>query len=142
MILLKIDWKLTLGVASPLIIWMLLLMIVFWKLVKRYPLGKWSQTDPNPYSTETLGMPRGTIRAVLTLTILAVVMLLQLYAINNMESMEKISTMLNAFELVLAFYFGSKVMHHLASVDKNKTKAVAEAEKATGSDFDDPEANG
>ncbi len=142
MILLKIDWKLTIGVAIPLVIWMVLLIIVFWKMVQKYPLGKWSKADPNPYDGETLSMPRGTIRGVLTLTILASVILLQLYAINNMDSMEKITPMLNAFELIIAFYFGSKVMHHLASVDRSKTQAVAEAQKNSQDEFEDQEAIG
>ena len=29
--------------------------------------------------------------------------------------------------MMIAFYFGAKVMHHVTSVDKSKTKALAEA---------------
>jgi|GEM_PF-2250093 len=136
-----LDWKLILGVALPLAVWMLFLMIVFWKIIKGYTLNNWSQEEPNPFQKETLALPRGTIRGVLTLTILATVILLQIYAVNNMESMDKISAIINAFELMLAFYFGSKVMHHLTAADKNKTKAVAGAQKKE-EEFNDPDAIG
>ena len=32
-----------------------------------------------------------------------------------------------AFQMMVAFYFGAKVMHHINAVDKSKTKSLAEA---------------
>ena len=138
----SIDWKLFLGVALPLIAWLLLLVIVLWKILKKYTLNKeWSRTNPNPYKGETLAMPRGAIRGMLTLTILLAAILFQIYAIHNTD-LEKIQPIMGAFELVMAFYFGSKVMHHLASADRSKTQAVANASAKPVSDFNDPEAAG
>jgi hypothetical protein len=36
-----------------------------------------------------------------------------------------------AFQMMVAFYFGAKVMHHINSVDKSKTKTLAEAATQT-----------
>ena len=64
---------------------------------------------------------------------------------------------LTAFKMMIAFYFGAKVMHHVTSTDRAKVEikaqqSIAEATKAThsgaesetssseGSDFEDPDA--
>ncbi len=141
--LLKTDYKLLLGVGIPLFGWLVIAIILIIIIAKKYPLNnKWTRDNPNPYQTETMAMPRGMVRGILTLTILITAILLQLYAINNMDSLDKISVMMSAFELMLAFYFGSKVMHHFAATDKRKTQAVAKAQSISHDEFEDPEAIG
>jgi H+/gluconate symporter-like permease len=139
----EIDYHLLIGVGLPLFIWLIIAVILLIIVAKKYTLNdKWTPENPNPYQTETMGMPRGMIRGILSLTLLIATVLLQLYAINNLESLDKISIMTGAFELMLAFYFGSKVMHHFAATDKRKTQAVANARSVQKNDFEDPEAIG
>jgi hypothetical protein len=40
-------------------------------------------------------------------------------------------SLINAFQVMLAFYFGSKVMHHVTSADRTKTVSKASAEVET-----------
>ncbi|MCB0806233.1 MAG: hypothetical protein KDC05_10575 [Bacteroidales bacterium] len=118
----------------------IVLLILF---LKKYTFGNWTPDNPNPYHGETLGMPRGFFRSVLTLSLLFVVVLLQIgYIRFDIEEIQ-VKDMMTAFQMMLAFYFGSKVMHHLASTDKIKTKAIAEnikvsseAETAQKADFE------
>jgi hypothetical protein len=37
----------------------------------------------------------------------------------------KMKDLMTVFQMMLAFYFGSKIMHHLASTDMKKTEAIA-----------------
>ena len=59
-----------------------------------------------------------------------------------LESETKIKSFMTAFEVMLGFYFGSKVVHHLASTDRKKVQAVADAKSASGDEFLDPDAAG
>lgn len=140
---LDLDVSLILAVGIPTFVWLIVVVLYLWVLTKKFLLG--DSGSNNPYKTETMGLPRGTIRGVLTLTLLFVVIVLQLYLIKH-GTIEKVNTLMSAFELMLAFYFGSKVMHHLAATDKYKTEAVATANKVSNkvvdADFDDPEAQG
>jgi uncharacterized membrane protein len=129
-------------VYVPLIIWIVLIVLFLWILVSRFPLRSVSG-HANPYETETMAIPRGVIRGILALSVLVAVILFQVYALRFLESSEEISAFINAFQVVLGFYFGAKVVHHLASADKNKVKAVARSRSETsGSDFNDPSAVG
>jgi H+/gluconate symporter-like permease len=130
------------GVYIPLMIWFIVMLIFLAILIKKFPLRKWEKGEDNPYKTETMGIPRGTIRGIISITLLIGAVLLQIYALMYLENDEKISGFMNAFEIMLAFYFGSKVLHHVASVDKNKTKAIADAAKENKDNFDDVEAKG
>lgn len=138
------DIWLVIGVFVPMILWLIIAIIFVWRLMRKYPLGTWGKDEENPYKTETMGLPRGLIRGVLTISLLVGAIVLQIYAIRFLESGEKISPFMGAFEIMLAFYFGSKVVHHLGSVDKNKARAKAEAEvqKYQDNDFNDPDAIG
>lgn len=138
------DRALLLTVFLPMMIWLILMLAFIWLLAKRFPLGSFDTPGygENPYKTETMGLPRGLIRGMLTLTILIGTILFQIYALRFLESAEKITPFMTAFEIMLGFYFGSKVVHHLASVDKNKVKAAAKASVEGGNEFSDAEASG
>lgn len=137
--------KITLGsIYFILISWMIIMLFLVAFLLYKYPLNKdiINGKIENPYKGETLGLPRGLIRGILTLTILLAAVLLQVYILSNNTSVERISPFMTAFEIMLGFYFGSKVVHHLASSDKQKVQTVAKSSGEKTNDFDDPNAKG
>lgn len=127
-------------VALLFIVWFILMGALFIVLLRRYPLG--NQWRSNPFEKETFGLPRGTLRGILTLSLLFSAVVFQIYALIYLEDDAKIAHFMTAFELMLAFYFGSKVMHHLSSTDKYKTREIASAVGTKKDDFYDPNAVG
>ena len=104
--------------------WLLVMTVVFVRLLGRYTFGKWTVDNPNPYAKETFAMPRGVLRGMLTLSLLYAVVLFEVANIASTESTgfeKKIDQLLVAFQMMIAFYFGSKVMHHVASADRDKS---------------------
>jgi hypothetical protein len=117
----------------PVIIWTIGIVILMFFLIKKYTFGKnWTKDNPNPYHGETFAMPRGVMRGILTLSLLFIVMLMEVVNLLPTEIIgekiwgleDKIAGLMTAFQMMLAFYFGSKVMHHLTSVDLKKSKEV------------------
>lgn len=123
-----IDSWVYITVSVTVLLWVIGIAVVFYKLLRKYTFGKWTKANPNPYETETFGMPRGTFRGILTLSLLFIVMLLEVVnlAMTGLET--KIDQLLVAFQMMLAFYFGSKVMHHVTSADRTKTIAEVTGE--------------
>lgn len=135
--------------------WLVAISIYLSRLLKNYTLKDWGDKE-NPYKFETLGLPRGTLRGVLTLTLLIVVVILVCTSMLVKPMRGCFDSLIDAFQVMLAFYFGSKVMHHVTSSDKKKaenknqakteqakvsadaTKACCEEEKY----FNDPESIG
>lgn len=126
------------------ILWIVLVISFMIFLMRRYTFGKhWTVENPNPYQDETLGIPRGVLRSVLTLSILFVVMLLE---VNNLsfdpkdlaigEKMfipeDRFEKLMISFQMVIAFYFGSKVMHHVTQAERKvaEKKAQTSVEEA------------
>ena len=107
--------------------WLLVMTLVFVGLLGKYTFGKWTVDNPNPYAKETFAMPRGVFRGMLTLSLLYIVMLLEVVSLvtNGLEL--RIEQLLVAFQMMLAFYFGSKVMHHVTKADERKTTAFAKS---------------
>ena len=67
----------------------------------------------NPYQDETLGLPPGTVRSTiaLTLTIGALVMLyISFYAPEGINFSSRFEYYITAFEMMIAFYFGSRAI--------------------------------
>ncbi len=87
---------------------------------------------PNPYRSETLGLPNGTLRGVLTLSLLVVVIIMICMSMVVKSLQGTYDHLLSAFEVMLAFYFGSKIMSQVAEKEKEKVveKSQADAEKA------------
>lgn len=104
----------------PIMIWLALVVIVFGALMYKYPFGNWTKENPNPYARETLGLPRGIFRAILTLSLLFAVIILELAFVKLGRPESWMSEFMVAFQMMIAFYFGSKVMHHVASNDRKK----------------------
>lgn len=111
----------------PAMVWLVLVILLISLLLRKYTFGQWSPEQPNPYKRETLGLPRGLMRGLLTLTLLFMVVLLEIFTIRFENFETRIGDFMVAFQLVLSFYFGSKVMHHLTSVDERKNAASAKA---------------
>ncbi len=133
------------------IIWMTGVVVLFVLLLKKYTFGKWNDENPNPHFGETMAIPRGFFRGTLTLSLLFFVILFYIGDLYFDYGSGKLDELTTAFEMMLAFYFGAKVMHHLASNDKNKTKALLENLKKekksyplppAGNDFEDNDAVG
>lgn len=160
-----------------IIIWIALVIVFMAFLLKKYTFGDWDSDHKNPYEGETLGLPRGVFRGILTLSVLFVVLILQvstLYVhpidfnilaglfknstLNSNQSLESIlgkllipeerfAQMMVAFQMVIAFYFGGKVMHHVTQAErrvseKRSDEAVQTAKIASNKNPDDEEAVG
>lgn len=121
-------------VLVPIFFWLALVLAFIIFLFYRYTFGNWSAENPNPYQDETFGMPRGTFRGILTMTLLFVVVILELVNVRIIGFEQEIHEFMVAFQMMIAFYFGSKVMHHVTSADRDKTKQIAKAAVA-GNDY-------
>jgi len=111
----------------PIGIWLLLVIILIGGLVVKYSFGNWTPERKNPYETETLGLPRGLFRAILTLTLLFITVMFELANLySGAASEDNFIQWLTAFQMMIAFYFGSKVMHHITSTDRHKAKFETE----------------
>ena len=104
------------------VIWFLgIIVFLIYMILKYQPIDN----ENSPYHKETLGLPPGTLRAILTLSLLMAVILLEGYALTNMAQVTAIQKilepLLTAFQLMIAFYFGTKMVG-MVSGDKKKTK--------------------
>lgn len=112
----------------PVLIWLIVVIIFFSFMLRRYTFKKWTD-KANPYISETFGMPRGVIRGTITLSLLFFVLLFETLSLISTGLEARSEHLFTAFELMIAFYFGSKVMHHLTSSDKKKNRDVADVIK-------------
>lgn len=98
-------------------IWLLFIIIYFWTMLRKYTLKDWI-TNPNPYKEETLGIPKGTIRTILALSMLFMFILIHVYSI----AFEGIPTEAvdNATYLVLGFYFSDRVIGKIVNGKKKE----------------------
>lgn len=87
----------------------------------------------NPNAGETLGLPPGTVRATIALTLLVAAMALMLASLDLPHELEQNSLFIDnyefmktAFLMMVAFYFGNKSFEVLNKQNKEsqKTKAV------------------
>jgi hypothetical protein len=81
----------------------------------------------NPYERDSFGLPPGTIRGVLALT--AVVMFLLVEMVNLFDgSLEKaFAELVTGFQMVLAFYFGSRAVEVLQAREREGRDRAAAA---------------
>jgi hypothetical protein len=110
-------------VLFPIFLWLALVLGFIILLFVKFTFGKWTKDHPNPYQTETFGMPRGTFRGILTLSLLWVTVILELVNVRIIGFEQEFTGFMTAFQMMIAFYFGAKVMHHITSSDVKKTKA-------------------
>jgi len=112
-------------VLLPIFLWLALVLGFIILLFVKFTFGNWTKDRPNPYETETFGMPRGTFRGILTLSLLWITVVLELVNVRIIGFEQEFEGFMTAFQMMIAFYFGSKVMHHITSADTKKAKAVA-----------------
>jgi hypothetical protein len=135
-------------VYFPIMLWLVLVFVFFILLLKKYTFGNWTKDNPNPYAGETFDMPRGVFRGTITLTLLFIVIILELVNVRIIGFEDEITELMVAFQMMIAFYFGSKVMHHMTSTDRKKTEVIAERTSLSHSnppskgEFDDEQAAG
>ena len=110
--------------------WLIMLIAFFIISLKKYTFGKWTPENPNPYEKETLGLPRGIFRGALTLSLLFIVIIFEVINLT-VEGLEKeYEQLMVAFQMMLAFYFGSKVVHHVTAADERKSEASSAASRS------------
>ena len=114
-----------LSVYLPVMLWLVIVFGFFVLLLKKYTFGNWTKDNPNPYEGETFNMPRGIFRGILTLSLLFTVVVLELVNVRIIGFEQEIHELMVAFHMMIAFYFGSKVMHHITSADRSKTEVLA-----------------
>ena len=119
------------AIYIPVMIWLILSLIFIVVMFKKYTFGDWTKENPNPCDGETFNMPRGTFRGILTLSLLFITVVIELANVKIVGLEQEFSEFMAAFQMMIAFYFGAKVMHHINSVDKTKTKMLAQAAEAT-----------
>ncbi len=115
------------SIYMPVMVWLIISTIFIVVMFRKYTFGDWTKDNPNPNEGETFNMPRGTIRGILTMSLLFITVVIELANVRMIGLEERSSEFLAAFQMMVAFYFGAKVMHHISSVDKSKTKAISEA---------------
>lgn len=84
----------------------------------------------NPYKEETLGLPPGTLRGILTLSLLVIVVLLVCMSMLVNQLQGAYDELINAFEIVLAFYFGNRIVNGISKSDIAKADKRLESELA------------
>ena len=134
-------------VYIPIMVWLIIVLAFFILLLKKYTFGNWTDEKPNPYAGETFDMPRGVFRGTLTLSLLFIVVVLELVNVRIIGFEDEMKELMVAFQMMIAFYFGSKVMHHMTSTDRKKTEVIAEQNTMMQSiqkkgEFDDESASG
>lgn len=112
-------------------VWMVISVVFIVIMFKKYTFGDWTVDNPNPCDGETFNMPRGTIRGILTMSLLFITVVIELANVRIIGFEAEFPEFMAAFQMMVAFYFGAKVMHHINSVDKSKTKSLAEAATQT-----------
>lgn len=140
------DLIFTLIAILLILTWLVVMTWYITLLLKRFTFADWSKKE-NPYKDETLGLPCGTLRGVLTLTLLIVVVILVITSLIVTPLRGEFDSLMDAFQVMLAFYFGSKIMEHMTNSDKKKTQekyktemyvAKMEAMKDTQPELMDP----
>ncbi len=135
----------TIGVIV-LLTWMCICIFFVKRLLKKFTYQGQGKDEENaklknPYLWETLGLPRGTFRGILTLTLLVVVIVLISMSLLVAQFRGQFETLVEAFEIMLAFYFGSKVMHHVTNSDKKKAQKKAEMSTRQNSSIENSQAS-
>lgn len=119
------------SIYLPVMVWMIISVVFIVIMFRKYTFGDWTVDNPNPCDGETFNMPRGTIRGVLTMSLLFITVVIELANARIVGFEQEFPEFMAAFQMMVAFYFGAKVMHHINAVDKSKTKSLAEAATQT-----------
>ena len=155
------NWVRRISIAVVVVWFLFMLTAVFWA-VRRFhftgglPRKKYEQlveavdeddTIPlylkeehypqNPYKDETFGLPKGTIRGFLTLTLLIInclILYIGVYAPPTADFDDRVGYMQDAFLVMIAFYFGSKAADLLQNQRQRRSKYDREEPDSDGVD--------
>ncbi|MCI0495263.1 hypothetical protein L0Z72_09680 [candidate division KSB1 bacterium] len=117
------------GLSSAYLTFVLTLFVIWFLGIIFYMIYMVLKYDPfknpdSPYIKETMGLPPGVFRAIITLTLLFAIVLLEGYALTNMDQHEQIQKVLDplntGFQLMIAFYFGTKMVDMISGKDKDE----------------------
>jgi amino acid permease len=113
--------------CAIIFVWFCLVVLWLIKMMRQYT---WNEKIKNSeqYSSETLNLPPGTLRAILTLSLLITLVVLVCISMFVTQLKGQFDSIVGAFELMIAFYFGSKVMDNVTSNDREKSIQRSEAE--------------
>lgn len=89
-------------------------------------------TEPaaNPYERDSLGLPPGTLRGLLALTALVMFLVVEMVNLFDTSLERSFSELVVAFQMVLAFYFGSRAVEVLQTRERELANAVTSAPPA------------
>ena len=108
----------------PIMIWLVAIIILMIVLIRKYTLGKWTKENPNPYEKMTLGMPEGVFRGIITMTLLYVVVIFETVNIKDNGFEARADMLLVSFQMMIAFYFGSKVVNSVSTSSKKQQTMI------------------
>ncbi len=98
------------------------------------PSGEKAEHYPrNTYHDQTLGLPKGTVRGLLTLTLLVancLVLYVSTYAPPGSQYKNNTEFITTAFLMMIAFYFGSKAVDVFKAREKTRRKTMPEGGEA------------
>lgn len=90
----------------------------------------------NPNQSQSLGLPPGTIRGTLTLTLMVAALAMSIAYLGENSSLRKDEFFIDnfdffkkAFLMMIAFYFGSKSLEYLSEEGKKKDKTDTKAKE-------------
>jgi len=111
-------------VLALFIVWFLgIILFLIYMVFKHDPV----KNPDSPYIEQTLSLPPGVFRGILTITLLLAVVLLEGYALTNIDNYQEIQKVLDplltAFQLMIAFYFGTKMVGIVSGKGKGETRA-------------------
>jgi len=87
--------------------------------------------EDNPYKDETFGLPPGTVRGTIALTLLmgGLSMLIYSFGAPLVDLGDNFKFFIDAFLMMVAFYFGSRALAYLQSKKENGQAATSKAEE-------------
>lgn len=83
-------------------------------MFKKYTFSK----KENPYKDQSLGLPKGSIRGILALTMVMLFVTAHIHGMNTGEALANLESIDNATMLVLAFYFADKTVRGIRNGKK------------------------
>ncbi len=119
-------------------VWMVFLIVVFIFLLRKFTFSK--KPDENPHRNETFAMPRGVLRGFLTLTVLVVLIAAQVASVaiagedagTWLRIQEAIDPLAVAFQMIIAFYFGGKIIGQLSDADTERSRNLVPTDHHRG----------
>ena len=77
--------------------------------------GELTAPAGNPYAGESFGLPPGAVRGMLALTALVMFLVVEVINVFRPDTEKRFDQLITAFMMVLAFYFGARVVGALQS---------------------------